>query len=111
MLFLHELAAASGISKPYLSLMESGRCPPPSAEKIRKLDEVLKANGELIRVALIQQAPEEFRALLRWVDSTEWSAFPMPPDVRALVKTFCRIMTTAAARMNERSNLIERNAT
>ena len=41
-LTLDELAAKTAISKPYLSLIETGRVPnPPSDEKLRRLEQAL----------------------------------------------------------------------
>ena len=52
-LTLDELAGRTGISKPYLSLIETGRVPnPPSDEKLRKLEQTLGfTTNELISQA------------------------------------------------------------
>ena len=65
-LTLDELAGRTGISKPYLSLIETGRVPnPPSDEKLRKLEQSLgfKA-GELLTQAHLQRTPRDVRAVL-----------------------------------------------
>ena len=64
---LDDLAAKTGISKPYLSLIETGRVPnPPSDEKLRKLEVTLgfKA-GELVSQAHLQRTPKDVRAFLQ----------------------------------------------
>jgi len=65
-LTLDELAGRTGISKPYLSLIETGRVPnPPSDEKLRKLEQTLGfAAGELLTQAHLQRTPRDVRAML-----------------------------------------------
>lgn len=66
-LTLDELAARTGISKPYLSLIETGRVAnPPSDEKLRRLEQVLGfAPGQLVRQAHLQRTPRDVRMMLR----------------------------------------------
>jgi SOS-response transcriptional repressor LexA len=63
---LDELSAKAAISKPYLSLIETGRVTnPPSDEKLRRLEEVLQFRpGELITQAHLQRTPRDVRAVL-----------------------------------------------
>src|SRR6187549_1853663 len=65
-LTLDELAGRTGISKPYLSLIETGRVPnPPSDEKLRRLEQALGFGaGELISQAHLQRTPRDVRAVL-----------------------------------------------
>src|SRR5688572_14994737 len=65
-LTLDELAGQTGISKPYLSLIETGRVPnPPSDEKLRRLEQTLGFGaGELITQAHLQRTPRDVRAVL-----------------------------------------------
>src|SRR4051794_34186143 len=65
-LILDELAGRTAISKPYLSLIETGRVPtPPSDEKLRRLEQVLGfPTGELLSQAHIQRTPSDVRAVL-----------------------------------------------
>src|SRR5262249_46625229 len=65
-LTLDELAGRTGISKPYLSLIETGRVPnPPSDEKLRKLEQSLGFTpGELLTQAHLQRTPRDVRAVL-----------------------------------------------
>src|SRR5881227_3633324 len=65
-LTLDELAGRTGISKPYLSLIETGRVPnPPSDEKLRRLEQVLGFTpGELVSQAHVQRTPKDVRAML-----------------------------------------------
>src|SRR5882724_10083218 len=65
-LTLDELAGRTGISKPYLSLIETGRVPnPPSDEKLRRLEQTLGFTpGELVSQAHVQRTPKDVRAML-----------------------------------------------
>jgi repressor LexA len=65
-LTLDDLAGRTRISKPYLSLIETGRVPnPPSDEKLRRLEQVLGfPTGELLSQAHIQRTPRDVRAVL-----------------------------------------------
>src|SRR5215212_1662556 len=65
-LTLDELAGRTGISKPYLSLIETGRVPnPPSDEKLRRLEQTLGfTTGELLTQAHLQRTPRDVRAVL-----------------------------------------------
>src|SRR5688500_9802060 len=64
---LDELAGRTGISKPYLSLIETGRVPnPPSDEKLRRLEQALGfTTGELVSQAHLQRTPRDVRAMLQ----------------------------------------------
>src|ERR671921_77359 len=66
-LTLKDLAGRTGISKPYLSLIETGRVPnPPSDEKLRRLEQALGfATGELVSQAHLQRTPKDVRAMLQ----------------------------------------------
>ena len=63
---LDELAGKTGISKPYLSLIETGRVPnPPSDEKLRRLEQSLGfASNELLTQAHLQRTPRDVRVML-----------------------------------------------
>lgn len=65
-LTLDDLAVRSGISKPYLSLIETGRVPnPPSDEKLTRLEQVLGfKTGELLTEAHLHRTPSDVRAML-----------------------------------------------
>src|ERR1700728_4095761 len=65
-LTLDELAGRTGISKPYLSLIETGRVPnPPSDEKLKRLEQSLGfGRGELVTQAHLQKTPSDVRAVL-----------------------------------------------
>lgn len=66
-LTLDDLAVRTGISKPYLSLIETGRVPnPPSDEKLRRLEQTLGfPTGELLSQAHLQRTPRDVRAVLQ----------------------------------------------
>src|SRR5688572_9567984 len=66
-LTLDELAGRTGISKPYLSLIETQRVPnPPSDEKLRRLEQTLGFTpGELVTQAHLQRTPRDVRAVLQ----------------------------------------------
>src|SRR5213079_2179639 len=65
-LTLDELAGRTRISKPYLSLIETGRgMNPPSDEKLRRLEQALAFKaGELVTQAHLQRTPRDVRAML-----------------------------------------------
>src|SRR3954469_19680095 len=65
-LTLDELAGRTSISKPYLSLIETGRVPnPPSDEKLRRLEQTLGFGaGQLLTQAHLQRTPRDVRAVL-----------------------------------------------
>ena len=65
-LTLDELAARAGMSKPYLSLIETGRVGnPPSDEKLRRLEQELALpSGELLGQAHWQRTPPAVRGLV-----------------------------------------------
>ncbi len=66
-LTLDELAGKTGISKPYLSLIETARVPnPPSDAKLRKLELALGfAAGELVTQANLCRTPRDVRMVLQ----------------------------------------------
>src|SRR5437868_681714 len=66
-LTLDELAGRTRISKPYLSLIETGRVlNPPSDEKLRRLEQTLGFSaGELVSQAHLQRTPRDVRVMLR----------------------------------------------
>src|SRR5438874_1306488 len=65
-LTLDELSGKTGISKPYLSLIENNQVPnPPSDKKIRKLEEALEfRTGELVTQAHLMRTPKDVRVVL-----------------------------------------------
>jgi len=65
-LTLDELAARTGVSKPYLSLIETGRVNnPPSDEKLRRIEHALGfAAGALVGRAHLARTPRDVRAML-----------------------------------------------
>lgn len=66
-LTLDELAVRTGISKPYLSLIETERTPnPPSDEKLRKLELALGFPAyELVTAAHLARTPADVRLMLQ----------------------------------------------
>src|SRR3954465_3815277 len=66
-LTLDELAGRTGISKPYLSLIETGRVPnPPSDEKLKRLEQSLGfPTGELLTQAPLHRTPKDVRVMLQ----------------------------------------------
>ncbi|HTL29305.1 MAG TPA: S24 family peptidase [Tepidisphaeraceae bacterium] len=76
-LTLDELAVRTGISKPYLSLIETSRVPnPPSDEKIRRLEQALGfASGELLTQAHLHRTPRDVRAVLQKLIKGQGSGF------------------------------------
>ncbi len=80
-LTLDELAGRTSISKPYLSLIETGRVPnPPSDEKLRRLEQVLGfPAGELVSQAHLQRTPRDVRAVLTRLLQEGKSDSPIAP--------------------------------
>ena len=72
-LTLDELAGRTAISKPYLSLIETGRVAnPPSDEKLRRLEQTLGfSQGELLTFAHLQRTPHDVRVILRQLLSSK----------------------------------------
>src|SRR6476619_4358833 len=66
-LTLDELAGRTSISKPYLSLIATGREPnPPIDEKLRRLEQTLGSTpGELITQAHLHRTPRDVRVALQ----------------------------------------------
>jgi transcriptional regulator with XRE-family HTH domain len=65
-----ELAARAGLTSAYVSLLESGKKPPPSDPVVRKLAEALRADAErLLEVAHLQKTPLDVRRKYRLLDS------------------------------------------
>jgi repressor LexA len=76
-LTLDELAGRTGISKPYLSLIETGRVPnPPSDEKLKRLEQSLGfPTGELLTQAHLHRTPKDVRVMLQRLLAREGSGF------------------------------------
>src|SRR5947208_4911883 len=88
-LTLDELAGRTGISKPYLSLIETGRASnPPSDEKLRRLEQSLGFTvGELISQAHLQRIPRDVRAVLqKLMESKGQEQTDQPSDEKSLTK-------------------------
>src|SRR5665213_1658562 len=82
-LTIDELAGRTAISKPYLSLIETGRVVnPPSDEKLRRLEQTLGFTvGELLTQAHLQRTPRDVRAVLHQLMSVEGSGFRIQGSV------------------------------
>lgn len=89
-LTLDDLAERTGISKPYLSLIETGRVPnPPSDEKLRRLEQTLGfPKSELLTQAHLHRTPRDVRDMLhkllsdnvRRAADKAGNGAPPPPD-------------------------------
>ena len=85
-LTLDELAARTGVSKPYLSLIETGRVAnPPSDAKLRRIEHALGFNpAELVSQAHLQRTPDDVRAMLmKLVRGAAEAAGRLPGDLDA----------------------------
>jgi repressor LexA len=85
-LTLDDLAAKTGISKPYLSLIETCRVPnPPSDGKLRRLEQTLGfAAGELVSQAHLHRTPRDVRAVLeKLLNRTEDSGLRTEEETKA----------------------------
>ena len=109
-LTLDELAAKTSISKPYLSLIETGRVPnPPSDEKLRRLEQTLGFGAnELVTQAHLQRTPRDVRAMLQKLladrdkDKGKLAA-ELKPGFAGAVNLDDAYMSGALAEMVERS--------
>jgi phage repressor protein C with HTH and peptisase S24 domain/transcriptional regulator with XRE-family HTH domain len=67
---LDDLARAAGISKPYLSQIETGHADPPREDKIRRLEDALGLRPRtLLELAQLARAPDEVRRRLEQLHS------------------------------------------
>jgi phage repressor protein C with HTH and peptisase S24 domain/DNA-binding XRE family transcriptional regulator len=67
---LDDLARASGISKAYLSQIETGQVDPPRDDKVRSLEQVFALRpGALLEPAHLARAPAELRERLQHLQS------------------------------------------
>ncbi|HEX8522757.1 MAG TPA: XRE family transcriptional regulator [Tepidisphaeraceae bacterium] len=96
---LDELAAKTSISKPYLSLIETGRVPnPPSDEKLKKLEQVLGfPTNELLTQAHLQRTPRDVRAVLAKLIQKKGSGLiSETPDTASTIARTQRVRGTSA---------------
>jgi phage repressor protein C with HTH and peptisase S24 domain len=84
-LTLDELSCRVSISKPYLSLIETGRVSnPPSDEKLQRLEQTLGfATGELLTQAHLQRTPSDLRAVLEKILNQANGDADKPMDLNA----------------------------
>lgn len=103
---LDELAVKTAISKPYLSLIETGRVPnPPSDEKLRRLEQVLGfTDGELVSQAHLQRTPRDVRNMLLKLMKQEKTASAPAAQTR-------EVETPAAPRPASKANGTKANGT
>jgi repressor LexA len=85
-LTLDELSGRTGISKPYLSLIENSRVNnPPSDEKLRRLEQSLGfGSAELVGQAHLQRTPQDVRAILMKLSGNGVLTCGALPDFRAM---------------------------
>src|SRR2546421_3728960 len=106
-LTLDELAGRTGISKPYLSLIETGRVPnPPSDEKLRRLEQTLGFGAnELITQAHIQRTPRDVRDMLHKLlsDSASAKTQQLKPGVAGSINLDDAYMSGVLAELVEKS--------
>lgn len=80
-LSLDDVSRLTGISKPYLSLVETNKARPPSDEKIRRLEATLKfPAGALLVHAHLARTPDDVRQMLQRLlaGNPPGAALPMP---------------------------------
>src|SRR5262245_48275505 len=94
-LTLDELAGRTQISKPYLSLIETGRVPnPPSDEKLRRLEQALGFTaGELLTQAHLQRTPRDVRAVLAKLMQEGKAKDGSPSDEKKSAKSSAAVLT------------------
>jgi len=98
-LTLDELAGRTSISKPYLSLIETGRVTnPPSDEKLRRLEQALAFTpGELVTQAHIQRTPRDVQAMLQKLMAGKQALGDQPATSIAAKVDVAKIKGTQAA--------------
>src|SRR5215469_15661017 len=102
-LTLDDLAGRTSISKPYLSLIETGRVPnPPSDEKLRRLEQSLGFNpGELITQAHLHRTPKDVRAVLtKLLGSKSVEDLGLQSDAKALSPQSSSALVTPSKPIN-----------
>jgi len=99
---LDDVARDTGISKPYLSLIETGRVlNPPSDEKLAKLEQALHfAAGQLVRQAHLLKTPPDVRQALTELARergrlSEEIDRPVEPDKKRPKATFGKSLDVA----------------
>jgi repressor LexA len=99
-LTLDDLAAKTGISKPYLSLIETGRVAnPPSDDKVRRIEMALQFTpGELLAQAQLIRTPKEVRAMLKELMCGEGSGVRDPGAEDEGAETGARAATLVPSR-------------
>jgi repressor LexA len=111
---LDDLAAKTGISKPYLSLIETGRVPnPPSDEKLRRLEQTLGFKpSELISQAHLQRTPSDVRDMLHKLLADKEKAGPtLKPGVAGSINLDEAYLSGVLAELAEKSGNVERVST
>jgi repressor LexA len=111
---LDDLAAKTGISKPYLSLIETGRVPnPPSDEKLRRLEQTLGFKlSELISQAHLQRTPSDVRDMLhKLLADKEKGALALKPGVAGSINLDEAYLSGVLAELAEKSGNVERVST
>jgi repressor LexA len=103
---LDDLAAKTGISKPYLSLIETGRVPnPPSDEKLTRLEQTLGfAPNELVTQAHLQRTPRDVRDMLHKLLADRQAATPaLKPGVAGSINLDDAYLSGVLADMAEKA--------
>src|SRR5947209_11118924 len=63
-LSLRKFAALVGVSATYVSQVEQGNCDPPTAERVRRMAEILGENADEL-TALAGRVPDDFQRILQ----------------------------------------------
>lgn len=110
---LDDLAAKTGISKPYLSLIETGRVPnPPSDEKLRRLEQTLGFKpSELISQAHLQRTPSDVRDMLHKLLADKEKTVALKPGVAGSINLDDAYLSGVLAELAEKSGNVERVST
>lgn len=106
-LTLDELAGRTGISKPYLSLIETGRVPnPPSDEKLTRIERSLGFHaGELLSQAHLIRTPRDIRVMLtRLLDQKGQPSDTPVPTPAALIGTATTSTATTGTALADESS-------
>ena len=92
---LRKFAELVGVSATYLSQVEQGNCDPPTAERVRRMAEILGENSDEL-TALAGRVPEDLQRLLENVPPALPPSFEKPGE---LTPDQLQVLTEQARRL------------
>jgi transcriptional regulator with XRE-family HTH domain len=98
-LSLRKIAELVGVNPTYLSQVEQGNCDPPTAERVRRMAEILGENADEL-TALAGRVPEDLPRILQ-KQPARLAAFIR--EVSDLTAEQLQVLTEQARRLKDRS--------